>query len=114
MAEVSLFHPWGDFDQVVEASLAAEQAGFDGVLFGEHHGTPANDRPQLLILLAGLAARTTTIKLGTSILLSPLYDPVQVAESAAMVDVMSKGRLVLGLGLGYQPQDFSHFGIPFA
>jgi probable F420-dependent oxidoreductase len=71
------------------------------------------DRPQLLVLLAALAARTRSIRLGTSILLSPLVHPVQLAESASMVDVISKGRLVLGLGLGYQPQDFRQFGVPF-
>jgi probable F420-dependent oxidoreductase len=114
MTDVSLFHPAGAFDDLVEAVQCAEEAGFSGCLFGEHHGTPGNDRPQLLILLAALAARTTTIKLGTSILLSPLYDPVQVAEAAAMVDVISKGRLIFGAGPGYQPQDFQHFGIPFA
>jgi probable F420-dependent oxidoreductase len=113
MVAVSLFHPFGDFEQVAEASLCAEEHGFEGVLFGEHHGTPGNDRPQLLILLAGLAGRTRRIRLGTSILLSPLYDPVWVAEAAAQVDVMSGGRLILGLGLGYQPQDFQHFGVPF-
>jgi alkanesulfonate monooxygenase SsuD/methylene tetrahydromethanopterin reductase-like flavin-dependent oxidoreductase (luciferase family) len=111
---VSLFHPFGDFEATVEAVNAAEAAGFDGCLFGEHHGAPGNDRPQLLILLAALAARTKRIKLGTSILLSALADPVQIAESAAMVDVISGGRLILGLGMGYQPQDFRQFGIPFA
>jgi probable F420-dependent oxidoreductase len=111
---ISLFHPWGGFEDLSEAVLHAEAQGFDGCLFGEHHGSPANDRPQLLILLAALAARTKRIRLGTSILLSPLYDPVQVAESAAMVDQISRGRLILGLGLGYQRQDFQHFGIPFS
>jgi probable F420-dependent oxidoreductase len=113
VVQVSLFHPWGNFEQVAEAANCAEAMGFDGCLFGEHHGTPQNDRPQLLILLAGLAARTKRIRLGTSILLSPLYDPVQVAEAAAMVDVNSGGRLILGVGLGYQPSDFQHFGVPF-
>ncbi len=65
------------------------------------------------MLLAALAARTRRIRLGTSILLSPLYKPVQLAETASMVDAISKGRLVLGLGLGYQPQDFRQFGVPF-
>jgi len=113
MTNVSLFHPWGDFEQVVEAATLAEGLGFEACLFGEHHGTPGNARPQLLILLAALAARTKRIRLGTSILLSALYNPVQVAESAAMVDVISNGRLILGLGLGYQPQDFHQFGVPF-
>ncbi len=114
MTAVSLFHPHGDFEQTVEAVLSAEAAGFDGCLFGEHHGSPGNDRPQLLTLLAALAARTKRIKLGTSILLSALHDPIQVAESAAMVDVISGGRLILGLGLGYQPQDFRQFAVPFS
>ena len=113
MTLVSLFHPSGDFEQTVEAALCAEENGFHGLLFGEHHGSPGNERSQLLILLAALAARTKRIRLGTSILLSPLYNPMQVAEAAAMVDVISNGRLILGVGLGYQPQDFRQFGIPF-
>ncbi|MDZ7727039.1 MAG: LLM class flavin-dependent oxidoreductase [Dehalococcoidia bacterium] len=110
---ISLFHPAGDFEQLVEATQCAEEAGFHGCYFGEHHGAPASDRPQLLVLLAALAARTSSIRLGTSILLSPLYDPMQVAESASMVDVISRGRLDLGLGLGYQPRDFQQFNVPF-
>jgi probable F420-dependent oxidoreductase len=114
MPRVSLFHPAGDFEQLAEAVLCAEAAGFDGCFFGEHHGARGTDRPQLLVLLAALAARTRTIRLGTSILLSALYNPMHVAEMASVVDVISRGRLVLGLGLGYQPQDFRQFGVPFA
>lgn len=113
MVLVSLFHPAGDFEQVAEAVQHAEALGWDGCLFGEHHGSPANDRPQLLVYLAALAARTRRIRLGTSILLSALHHPIAVAEAAAMVDVISGGRLILGLGLGYQPQDFRQFGVPF-
>jgi len=112
MAQFSLFNPTGDFEEVAAATSRAEEAGFDGVLFGEHHGSPQMRFPQLLVLLAGLAARTRRIRLGTSILLSPLYDPVHLAEAAAVVDNISQGRLILGLGLGYQPEDFAHFGIP--
>ena len=113
MPLLSLFHPSGDFEETAEAVSRAEASGFHGCFFGEHHGSPGMDRPQLLVLLAALAARTRSIRLGTSILLSPLVHPVQLAESASMVDVISKGRLVLGLGLGYQPQDFRQFGVPF-
>src|SRR5262245_65578030 len=104
VTRVSLFHPSGNFEQMVEAANCAEENGYYGCLFGEHHGSPGNERSQLLVWLAALAAGTRSIKLGTSILLSPLYNPIQVAESAAMVDVLSNGRLLLGLGLGYQPQ----------
>ena len=111
--QVSLFGLSGDFESIAAQTLAAEEAGFDAVLFGEHHGAPMHRHPQLLILLAGLAARTSRIRLGTSIVLSGLYDPVHLAEMSAMVDQNSGGRLILGLGLGYQPQDFKHFAVPF-
>lgn len=111
---ISLFHPTGTFEDVVEAANCAEEQGFYGVFFGEHHGSRGVERPQLLLFLAALAARTQTIRLGTSILLLPLYDPVHVAEQAGMVDVISGGRLILGVGLGYQQQDFRQFGIPFS
>ena len=114
MPLVSLFHPAGDFEELAEAVACAEATGFHGCFFGEHHGAPGIDRPQLLVLLAALAARTRSIRLGTSILLSALYNPMHVAEMAAVVDRISRGRLVLGLGLGYQPQDFRQFGVPFA
>jgi probable F420-dependent oxidoreductase len=113
MPRVSLFHPAGDFEQLAEAVQCAESVGFHGCFFGEHHGARGTDRPQLLVLLAALAARTQTIRLGTSILLSALYNPMHVAEMASMVDLISQGRLVLGLGLGYQTQDFRQFGVPF-
>lgn len=112
MVAVSLFHPRGEFEELSAAVQCAESAGFDGCLFGEHHGTRQNHYPQLLPLLAALAARTTHIRLGTSILLLPLYDPIHIAETAAMVDRISGGRLILGVGIGYQPGDFRQFGIP--
>ncbi len=112
MVDVSLFGPRGKFEDVAEAVQCAEALGFDGCLFGEHHGTPQNEFPQLLTLIAALAPMTTRIRLGTSILLLPLYDPIHVAEQAAMIDRISGGRLILGIGIGYQPNDFRHFGIP--
>ena len=93
--KISLFSPWGSFEQVVEAANCAEENGFYGCLFGEHHGSPGNERPQLMLLCAAVAARTKTIRVGSSIVLSPLYNPIQLAESASMVDVISKGRLLL-------------------
>jgi probable F420-dependent oxidoreductase len=113
MARYSLFHPPGDFEALSTVAQLCEEVGFDGLLFGEHHGARQMRFPQVLPLLAGLAARTTTLRLGTSILLSALYDPVHLAESAAVVDQISGGRLTLGLGLGYQPEDFNHFAVPF-
>jgi len=98
----------------VAATRRAEALGIDAVLFGEHHGAPQNRFPALLNLLSAVAASTSTIRLGTSVLLSALNNPVRIAEEAAQVDVIANGRLILGLGLGYQPEDFQHFGVPFA
>jgi probable F420-dependent oxidoreductase len=112
VVQVSLFHPPGDFESLSATARQCEELGFDGLFFGEHHGAPQMRFPQVLPLLAGLAARTQRLRLGTSILLSALYDPVHLAESAAVVDQISGGRLTLGLGLGYQPGDFQHFAVP--
>jgi alkanesulfonate monooxygenase SsuD/methylene tetrahydromethanopterin reductase-like flavin-dependent oxidoreductase (luciferase family) len=62
--------------------------------------------------LAALAGVTTRIELGTNMLLLPLYHPLRVAEDAAMVDVMSGGRLRLGVSAGYSPADLEAFAVP--
>lgn len=111
---LGLFGLHGDFPALVAAARQAEALGIDAVLFGEHHGAPQQRFPALLNLLSALAASTSTIRLGTSVVLSALENPVRLAEEAAQVDVISGGRLILGLGLGYQPADFQHFGVPFA
>lgn len=112
--KLGLFGLHGEFPALVAAARQAEALGIDAVLFGEHHGAPQNRFPALLNLLSALAASTTSIRLGSSIILSALGNPVRIAEEAAQVDVISNGRLILGLGLGYQPADFQHFGVPFA
>src|SRR5207249_5599523 len=76
---------------------------------GEHHNHPLL-YPAPLIGLAAVASRTRSIRLGTGVLLLPLYHPLAVAEEAAMVDVISGGRLILGVGAGYAPEEFSAFG----
>ena len=114
MIKFGAFGLSGSFDEVCERVQLAEAVGFDGAFFGEHHGGTRIRYAFKLPFIAALAARTQRIKLGTSILLLPLYHPVHVAEDAAIIDNISNGRMILGLGLGYQPQDFRAFGIPFS
>jgi len=99
------------FEELRTEVVEAEGRGFDGCFIGEHHQQDGFTSP--LHVLAALSSCTRRMKLGSAILLLPLYHPVRVAEDAAMVDVMSAGRLILGVGTGYQRADFTPFGIPF-
>src|ERR687895_1568098 len=101
-------------DEVCAEAQLAEQAGFDAILVGEHHQHRDGFLPSPLIVCAAVAARTQKIRIGTGILLLPLYHPVHVAEDAATLDIISKGRLILGVGMGYQAGDFSAFGVPLS
>jgi len=97
------------FDETLRECERAESAGFDSVWFGEHHNNPIL-HPAPLIGLAAVASRTRRIQLGTGVLLLPLYHPMMVAEEGAMVDMISGGRLILGIGAGYAPEEFAAFG----
>jgi alkanesulfonate monooxygenase SsuD/methylene tetrahydromethanopterin reductase-like flavin-dependent oxidoreductase (luciferase family) len=100
------------FDEVAEEARAAEASGFTWCVVGEHHQEPALASP---LLTAGLIAmRTVSIHVGTAVMLLPLHHPVHVAEQAAMIQAVSRGRLVLGVGIGYQPSDFALFDTPMA
>jgi probable F420-dependent oxidoreductase len=100
----------GDFEETIQECERAEAAGFDSVWLGEHHNNPLL-YPTPLIGLAAIASRTRRLRLGTGVLLVPLYHPLAVAEEAAMVDVISGGRLILGVGAGYAPEEFAAFGV---
>src|SRR5260370_16265890 len=66
----------------------------------------------MIPMASALAARTQHVKVGTCVLLVPFFHPVKLAEDAAVTDVISNGRLRLGFGLGYRPEEFEGFGIP--
>jgi probable F420-dependent oxidoreductase len=101
-------------DEVCAEAQLAEQVGFDAILVGEHHQHRDGFLPSPLIVSTAVAARTQKIRIGTGILLLPLYHPVHVAEDAATLDIISKGRLILGVDMGYQAGDFSAFGVPLS
>ena len=88
----------------------ADALGFDVVGIAEHHATDDGYLPSPLVFAAAAAARTRRIALRTSVLLAPLYDPLKLAEDAAVVQILSGGRLILGLGAGYRPAEFAMFG----
>ncbi len=100
----------GNFAETIQECERAEAAGFDSVWLSEHHNNPLL-YPAPLVGLAAIAARTRRARLGTSVLLLPLYHPLMVAEEGAMVDMISGGRLILGVGAGYAPEEFAAFDV---
>ena len=98
-------------DEVIEESRLAEQAGFDSCFFGEHHQDKDGFLPSPLIMYTAVAASTSRLRVGTSVILLPLHHPVRLAEDVVTLDIVSKGRVTVGVGLGYQPADFQAFGV---
>jgi alkanesulfonate monooxygenase SsuD/methylene tetrahydromethanopterin reductase-like flavin-dependent oxidoreductase (luciferase family) len=88
----------------------ADTLGFDVVGIPEHHASEDGYLPAPLLLAGAVAARTRRIRLRTSVLLAPLYHPLRLAEDAAVVQILSAGRLALGIGAGYRPVEFAMFG----
>jgi alkanesulfonate monooxygenase SsuD/methylene tetrahydromethanopterin reductase-like flavin-dependent oxidoreductase (luciferase family) len=99
------------FRETLEQAGLARDAGFDAVAAGHHYVSPPYQSLQNLPLLARLAGETGTMDLVLSIVLLALLNPVQVAEDVATLDVMSEGRVVFGIGLGYREVEYEAFGV---
>lgn len=100
------------YSDLILHAQRAEQLGFDGIALTEHSFWYDGYCPSLLPTLAAVAQKTEQLKLVTGALLLPQHDPLKVAEEAAVVDRLSGGRLVLGLGAGYRPEEFLGHGVP--
>jgi probable F420-dependent oxidoreductase len=100
------------YEAVIAQAARAEALGWDDVWLSEHHFVEDGYTPSMLPLAAAIAARTRRIRIGTSVLLLPLHDPLRVAEDSATIDVVSNGRFDLGVGAGYRVGEFRGFAIP--
>ena len=108
--------PWVDY-LGDEAALVADQAefadrlGFHSLFLPESHFTGAASCPSPLVVLAAAAARTKRLRLGTTSYLLPVRNAFQAAEEVAVLDRISNGRVILGLGRGFRPALFAAFGV---
>ncbi len=99
------------YAQLFRAAAAAEEMGYDALFVAEHHFHEYGCVPNPAVMLAALAQKTKSLRLGPAISTLTFHNPLIVAESYAMVDVLSQGRLVLGVGSGYLKHEFAGFGV---
>jgi len=99
------------YREALEEVTRAEELGFDSVWMEEHHSVTNHYWPSPLTVLAGFATRTSRMTLGTDIVVAAFHHPVRLAEDVAMLDVMSGGRFILGIAIGYKPDEFALYGV---
>jgi alkanesulfonate monooxygenase SsuD/methylene tetrahydromethanopterin reductase-like flavin-dependent oxidoreductase (luciferase family) len=102
------------FGEVAEQTKRADELGYTIAWFAEHHFSNYCLCASPLMMVAHCASITKTIQLGTAVVVLPLYNPARLAAEIATADALSNGRLMLGIGAGYQPYEFERFGVDIA
>ena len=108
-------------EALVRLAQSAEIAGFDSLWAGEHHVLPesstrfpaTNRILNPVVALTFVSAHTRTIRLGTGVLLLPQHQPLILAKELASLDVLSGGRLIVGIGVGWAEAEYEALGVPF-
>jgi len=99
------------YEEVIRQAELGEALGYEVFFSAEHHFHPYGVAPDPSVLLATIAQRTGRIRIGTAISVLTFHNPLSVAETYAMLDVLSHGRLVLGVGSGYLKHELAGYGI---
>ncbi|GAA4542475.1 LLM class flavin-dependent oxidoreductase [Pseudonocardia xishanensis] len=103
--------PFGAFyRELLEQIGWAEQQGIDSVWLTEHHFVPDGYSPSPFVLASAIGQRTSRLRIGTNLIVSPLHDPVRLAEDSATLSLLTGGRFDLGVGQGYWEREFAAFG----
>ncbi|HVH82428.1 MAG TPA: LLM class flavin-dependent oxidoreductase [Stellaceae bacterium] len=99
------------YREILDQIAWAENNGFDDVWLSEHHFIDDGYLPSILPVAAAIAARTNRIRIASGVLLMPFHNPIRLAEDIATVDIISRGRFELGVGIGFRAEEFEGFGI---
>ncbi len=102
------------FEDRLKLIEAYDRAGFYGYHLAEHHNTPLGYAPSPSVFLAAVAQRTTALRFGPMVYLLPLYHPLRLIDEICMLDQMSGGRFMYGVGRGISPVEVGFYGIDFA
>lgn len=106
--------PWDRlYGEILDTVAWTEEFGFDGAWVPEHHLADDGYMPSPLMALSAIAARTKRIRIGSGIALAPLYHPTRFAEDCAVLDIISGGRIEMGLAIGYRRRETAAFGVDF-
>lgn len=101
-----------EYADLLMLARLAESTGYDSLWVSEHHSSADGHLPSLMVMLAAVAAVTERLTLGTAVALAPFQHPLRFAEDCAVVDQLSRGRLLVGLGIGWRKREFDAFGVP--
>jgi alkanesulfonate monooxygenase SsuD/methylene tetrahydromethanopterin reductase-like flavin-dependent oxidoreductase (luciferase family) len=99
------------FEEGIEQIQLAEELGFDFILIAEHHFSNYGMSPAPLMQALAVADRTKHIRIGTAVLVLPMWQPLRLAEEVAVLDNLTNGRFFCGIGRGYQPHEFARLGV---
>jgi alkanesulfonate monooxygenase SsuD/methylene tetrahydromethanopterin reductase-like flavin-dependent oxidoreductase (luciferase family) len=100
------------YARALERMEIMDRTGYDAVWLAEHHFTGYSVCPSVHLMAAHIAERTRNLRIGTAVTLAAFYHPLRIAEEVALLDVLTGGRINWGAGRGFDPREFSIFGVP--